>query len=254
MSTRVSEFFAGVRDEAPILLGTVPFGVIFGVIGRSLNVPPEIVMAMSSVVFAGSAQLIGVQLIGAGAPAAILWLTTGIVNLRHMLYSASLAPYLKDLSPLWKWMLSYLLTDEAYAVTIVRFLKQDQAPSPFRHYYLFGTELTLWSTWQLGTFFGVYYLGKTIQSDRVLDFSLAVTFIAMAIPMLKDRPMVGAAIVAGVVAVLGNALPYKLGLMVAAFAGIAAGLIFESINRTSRLDRIATQPLANSTTTPATKE
>jgi predicted branched-subunit amino acid permease len=227
MSTRVGEFLAGVKDEAPILLGTVPFAMIYGVIGRNGGVPPEVVMAMSSVVFAGSAQLIGVNLMIVNTPALVVWLTTAIVNMRHMLYSASLAQYLKHLSPMWKWVLSYLLTDEAYAVAISRYLRKDKVPSPYLHYYLLGAEFTLWSTWQIGTFFGVYILGEALRRDPVLEFSLALTFIAMTVPVLKSRPAMGAAVSAGIVAVVAHDLPYNLGLMAAALTGIVVGLLLE---------------------------
>ena len=90
---------AGARAEIPILFGAAPFGLIYGVLARGAGLPPLPAMAMSSVVFAGSAQFIGAGLIGAGAPGAVVVLTTLIVNLRHMLYSASLAPYLRRLSP-----------------------------------------------------------------------------------------------------------------------------------------------------------
>lgn len=231
MSTRLGEFLAGVKDEAPILLGTVPFGMIYGVIGRNGGVPPEIVMAMSSVVFAGSAQLIGANLMMINTPSLVVWLTTAVVNLRHMLYSASLSQYLKHLSPVWKWVLSYLLTDEAYAVAINHYLRKDREPSPYMHYYLLGAELILWSTWQIGTFVGVYILGEALQRNAVLEFSLALTFIAMTIPVLKSRPAVGAAVSAGIMAIVAHELPYKLGLMAAAFTGILVGLLLESIQK-----------------------
>ena len=123
-----SEFLAGVKAELPILLGVIPFGLIYGVLASGAGLPASLSLAMSSIVFAGSAQFIAAQLIGAGTPALVLILTTLVVNLRHMLYSASVAPYVKHLRPPWKWLLAYLLTDEAYAVTILHYQEADDAP------------------------------------------------------------------------------------------------------------------------------
>ena len=101
---------------------------------------------MSSIIFAGSAQFIAVQLVGAGTAGVVIVLVVFVVNLRHALYSASLAPYLKPLRPVWKWSLAYLLTDEAYAVAILHY-RQDSDPSE-KHWFFLGAGLAS------GGFFG----------------------------------------------------------------------------------------------------
>ena len=221
-----SEFIAGVKAELPILLGVIPFGMIYGVLAMSAGLPVGAAMAMSSIVFAGSAQFVGAQLIRLGTPGIVIVLTTFIVNLRHMLYSASIAPHLAHLSRKWKWLLAYLLTDEAYAVTITRY-NQVAADSANKHWYLLGAGLALWSTWQVSTAVGIF-LGAQVPSSWSLDFTLALTFIALVVPVLRDRPSMAAALSAGVIAVLAADLPYKLGLMIAAIGGIAIGLWVEA--------------------------
>ncbi len=119
--TATSEFLSGVKAELPILLGVAPFGMIYGALAIGSGLPVGMAQAMSAIVFAGSAQFIAAQLIGGGAPALVLLLTTFIVNIRHMLYSASIAPYFRPLRPAWKWLLAYLLTDEAFAVAIIHY-------------------------------------------------------------------------------------------------------------------------------------
>ena len=224
-----SEFIAGVRAELPIMLGVMPFGMIYGVLAMGAGLPVGAAMAMSSIVFAGSAQFVGVQLIRSGVPGIVIVFTTFIVNLRHMLYSASIAPHLAHLSPRWKWLLAYLLTDEAYAVAITRYNQAvaSSADSANRHWYLLGAGLTLWSIWQISTAVGIF-LGAQIPASWSLDFTLALTFIALVVPALRDRPSAAAALSAGVIAVLAADLPYKLGLMVAAIGGIAIGLWVEA--------------------------
>ncbi len=226
----------------PILLGVIPFGMIYGVLAMGAGLSVGAAMAMSSIVFAGSAQFVGVQLIRSGVPGMVIVFTTFVVNLRHMLYSASIAPHLAHLSRRWKWLLAYLLTDEAYAVAITRYNQAatSAADSANEHWYLLGAGLALWSTWQVSTAVGIF-LGAQVPSSWSLDFTLALTFIALVVPALHDRPSLAAALSAGIIAVLAADLPYKLGLMVAAIGGIAIGLWVEvrqpsSAHRRQRAD------------------
>lgn len=225
METARSEFFAGVRAELPLMVGVIPFGFIYGAVAVQVGVPASITQAMSSVIFGGSSQFLAAPLIAAGTPALILVLTVFFVNLRHILYSASIAPYLEHLSPLWKGLLAYLLTDEAYAVAIAHFQKQGDAQ--FRHWFLFGAGITLWTLWQISTAVGIL-IGAQVPPEWALDFVLPLTFIAIVVPMLKDRAYVAAALVAAVGGVFAFGLPYKLGYIVAALVAIAVGYTLEA--------------------------
>jgi len=225
---RRGELLAGCKDELPLLLGVVPFGMIYGVLALDSGLGPLASQAMSSVIFAGSAQFVVTQLVRESAPALVVVATVFVVNLRHALYSASVAPYVSHLPLRWKLSLAYLLTDEAYAVAGSRYARDAgvAAPSPYRHWYFLGAGFTLWASWQLSTAAGVF-LGAQVPRSWSLDFSLALTFIAIVFPTLRDLATAAAALGAGVVAVLAFGLPYKLGLIVAAAAGILAGLAVE---------------------------
>ncbi len=225
MSARTTEFWGGVRAQLPILLGTTPFGMIYGITATKAGLPIEVALGMSLFVFAGSSQFVAVGLFGEGAPGAIIVLTTLVVNLRHMLYSASLAPYLRHLNRVWKYLLAFLLTDEAYAVSITHYEAGTSVPArdTARHWFTLGAGLTLWVSWQLSTAAGVL-LGTQVPSRWGLDFTLALTFIALLVPTLKGRADVLAALVAGSVALATYGLPYNLGLILAALAGIGAGM------------------------------
>lgn len=223
------EFLAGVRAELPILLGVIPFGLIFGAVAVSAGLPASLAQAMSSVIFAGSAQFIAAELMAVGTPAVVLLVTTFIVNLRHLLYSASLAPHVNKLPLGWKMLLAYLLTDEAYAVTIIHY-NEARTPAVTRHWFFLGAGLALWTTWQATTAIGIF-LGASIPASWSLDFALALTFIGLVVPTLRDRPHVAAALTAGLVAVLAAAWPYKLGLIAAAVAGIVIGTAVERAGR-----------------------
>ncbi len=221
------ELGRGIQAELPITLGVIPFGMIYGVLAIAAGLPPSQAQAMSSIVFAGSAQFIAAQLIGAGTPATILLLTTFIVNLRHMLYSASLTAHVRHLSTPWRWLLAYLLTDEAYAVTILHYDDNEMQAARHKHFFFLGAGLTLWTTWQVSTAVGIF-LGAQVPASWSLDFTLALTFIGLVVPVLTDRPHAGAALLAGLVAVITYDFPFKLGLMAAALTGIAVGVWLEN--------------------------
>lgn len=223
---RTREFTAGVRAQIPLLLGVVPFGFIYGAVAVQSEVPASIAQALSAIIFAGSAQFIATPLIASATPGIVIVLTVFVVNLRHALYSASVAPYLKPLAPSWKAVLAYLLTDEAYAMAIVHYHAPGDPHN--KHWFFLGTGLTLWVSWQVSTAVGIF-VGAQIPSGWSLDFALPLTFIAIVVPMLKNRAYIVAALAAGGVGVLGVGLPYKLGLMLAALAGIVAGLAIERV-------------------------
>lgn len=218
--TPSSAFLLGVRALLPMHLGVAPFGVIYGVVALQSGIPPLAAFLMSSLVFAGSAQFLLAQLVGAGTPLLISVGAVGLINLRHALYSASVAPVLATLPRRWKLLLAYLLTDEAYAAAIPHLLKEPRSPQA--HWILFGAGFALWAGWQLATLAGVL-LGTQLPDGLDLDFALPLTFIAIVVPMIDRRAHVVAALVAGAVAVLLVALPYKTGLFAAALAGLAAG-------------------------------
>jgi len=221
MNSSSQEFLFGVRAELPILVGVVPFGMIYGILALSAGVDAAAAQAMSAIVFAGSAQFMTVQLAGIGAPAAVMIITGFVINLRHALYSASVAPYVRHLNPAWKSALAYLLTDEAYAVAITHY--QQEGELRHRHWYFLGAGLALWTSWQISTAVGVF-LGTQVPASWGLEFTLALTFIALVVPQIKDRPSLLAALTAGLVAVLAAGFPYRLSLLTAGLVGIVVGL------------------------------
>jgi 4-azaleucine resistance transporter AzlC len=228
-SPKTEELWWGIRSELPIALGVIPFGLIYGVLGVAVGMTPLQTLAMSSIVFAGSAQFIGAQLIGAATPMPVVWLTTLIVNIRHVLYSTTLGPDMQHLPRGWRFLLAYLLTDEAFATTAIHYADRER-PLTYKHWFFFGAGITLWSVWQTSTAVGIL-LGAQIPASWGLDFTLALTFIAIVIPSLKTRPNTAAALTAGIVAVLSFGLPYKLGLMLAALSGIVVGVVLENRRR-----------------------
>ena len=217
--SRRQEFWSGVRQELPLQLGVAPFGLVFGVLGLAAGLTPLQTILMSSIVFGGASQVVFAQLWGS-VPGPVVGASVSVINLRHMLYSASMAPYLRALPLRWRIPLAYLLTDEAYAVTINRLRHAPQGP--YQHYHLLGTGMLLWVCWQITTIIGVVF-GATIPPEWSLEFSIPLTFIAVVVPILRRRADFVACATAGVISVAGQSLPWKSWIILAALGGILAG-------------------------------
>jgi 4-azaleucine resistance transporter AzlC len=225
MHPKLAEFLAGCRDEAPLQLGVVPFGMLYGIGAIQAGMPVWVAQLASAVVFAGAAQLVIVQMLAVGAGALPIGLTSGLLNLRHMLYSMSIAEHVRHLPRRWRLLLAYLLTDEAYAVAILRYQvtpPPDDRPD-LRHWYFLGCGFTLWLTWQLSTAAGLLF-GASVPAGWDIDFAVPLTFIALLAMLMKERAGQAAALVAALAALAFAALPYKLGLVVAIVLGLVAGV------------------------------
>ena len=227
-STPRTEFLAGARDIVPLVVGAIPFGIIFGTLAQSGGLPFSATVGMSAFVFAGSAQFIALGLLAAGSSLPLIVLTTFVVNLRHLLYAASLVPHVRHLPQQWKVPIGFWLTDEAFMVGIHRYQQPDQ--SPYKHWYYIGAALTMYSSWQVCTWIGLT-AGRLVPNLAALglDFAMVATFIGMVVPYVRPRPMAATVITAGLMALVCHGLPHQLGLRVAAIAGVAAGVITSAI-------------------------
>ena len=216
------EFKAGVKDGLPVQLGILPFGVVFGVLGVESGLTPYQTFFMSSLLFAGTSQIIFAQLVALATPVIILLGSVAALNARHLLYSASISEYLRDKPLRWRIMLAYLLTDEAYAVSILRYRQKPH--NEMMHYHLLGSGILLWSVWQIATLIGVL-AGNAIPEELSLGFVIPLIFMAITLPLIKSRVEV-ATIGTSTACVFAFAhLPYNLWLLIAAIAGIAAGTL-----------------------------
>ena len=228
-----AEFWLGVRHELPLQLGVIPFGLVFGILGLASGLTGLQTILLSSILFGGASQVVFAQLWAAGVPPLVVGGSVGVVNLRHVLYSASMAQYLRHLPLRWRILLSYLLTDEAYAVSIKRF--QDGPHSPYQHYHLLGSGVTLWVAWQASTIAGVI-AGTTIPHSWSLSFAIPLTFIAVVAPSIRRRADLVACVVAATLSLLCQPLPWKSWIMVAACGGVAAGWLTHY--QTQKHDRV----------------
>ena len=225
------EFWHGVRDELPLMFGVVPFGLVFGVLGIESGLTPLQTVLLSSILFGGASQVVFAQLWAAGVPAFIVGSSVCVINVRHVLYSASVASYLLHLPLRWRVLLGYLLTDEAYAVSIRR-LSNGRA-GRFQHFHLLGSGALLWTGWQASTIAGVV-VGETIPESWSLSFAIPLTFIAVVAPIMRTRAEIATAITAGSLAIIGQPLPWNSWLVIAALGGIGTGWMVKHLNSTKR--------------------
>ncbi|MDE2131015.1 MAG: AzlC family ABC transporter permease [Betaproteobacteria bacterium] len=222
-ATPAREWLHGVRDTVPMLVGAAPFGLIFGTLAAGSGLSGAGAMAMSAFVFAGSAQFIALTLLAGGAGLLVIVFTTFVVNLRHLLYAATLLPHVARLPRRWRLPLAFWLTDETFAVVQHRYATPDGAPH--KHWYYLGSCLSMYLNWLAWTAAGVL-LGRGVPelSHLGLEFAMAATFTAMVVPMLRNRPTAVSAFAAAAVALAERGLPYKLALLLAALSGVAVGV------------------------------
>lgn len=220
-----SPFVEGILTQAPILVGVFPFGVIAGIAAIEAGLGSLQAYAASPIVFAGAAQLAMMDLIGRDAAPIVIVATALVINTRMAMYSAALAPTFRHLDPLRKAYGSYLLTDQGFAVSIVRFGSVEE-PLRERFAFYMGASLSLWLTWQVATIVGVV-VGAGVPEAWSLDFAIPLVFIALLFPAVKDRGTAIAAVVGAGAAIGLVGLPLNLGLLaataIAIVAGIAAG-------------------------------
>ncbi|WP_027189128.1 AzlC family ABC transporter permease [Paucidesulfovibrio longus] len=218
--SRRNEYMEGARALLPIVPGVLPFAAICGMAAVEAGMSVREAFGFAFLVNAGASQLAALHLMGRGAGFALVVLAVLVVNLRFTMYSASVAPYLQN-APTWaRWIGGFILSDQAFGVSVIR---MEQGAS---HRFYIGAALTMFASWHFGNAMGVL-LGSFVPASWELEFAVPLCFLALIFPALRDRPCAVAAVVGGVVAVFAASLPYNLGLMAGAFAGIGAGLLAE---------------------------
>lgn len=214
-----ARFIAGMRAQAPALVGMLPFGIVVGVASVAAGLTFVEGVALSVLSFSGVVQLVALQLYTSGAPYLIIVLTAIVVSLRLMMYSASLAPHLGRLTLREKLLTSYTLTDHGYALGMIDVAHHPDRPN--RQWYIMGTGVLAAAAWHVSVAAGML-VGTQVPASWGLDFAVPLSFLALLVPVLRDRPSWAAAVVGGGVAVLAYAMPMKLGLITAVIAGVGA--------------------------------
>lgn len=218
------DFFKGVKAVAPIIAGVIPFGLIYGVTAINAGLSEFAAISMSSIVFAGASQIALAKLLFDQAPMFVAIATVALINLRMAMYAASIGQHIRGDHFLLRIISSYLLTDQAYAVSIAKFSDETEPVHKIKYYL--GSALTMWTTWQISCIVGVL-LGKTLPKGLSLEFAIPLTFLALLGPFLKNKPFITTAIVSGILMIITHNLPYNAGFFVAVFGGIATGMVIK---------------------------
>ena len=228
MNDRLKTLSRGIIDVSPLMIPVVPFGIIYGVIGMDLGIGPYMTLGLSIIIFGGASQIVLLQLFSGGASSLVILSSVGAVNSRHVLYGAVLSEYLSGLKLLWKIILSYVMTDQAFAVSNNYFKKNNGDNN--QHYHLLGSGFTCWTIWQISTILGIV-LGSVIPEELGLSFTISLTFLALLINDFRKFKNIIVMLVSGLVATIGyNAIPFKAYIIVAALSALIVASLFALID------------------------
>lgn len=216
-----------MRSVAPMLVGVVPFGLVAGATPVAHGLSGWVAVGFSTIVFAGASQLAAIDVLADGGSAAVAVIAACTINLRLLLYGASLAPHLAHERLRRRIAAAYLLTDQAYAVSIDRWTRGE--PPERRLPFYLGAGGLLWVSWQVATLAGVA-LGNGVPDDLPLSFAIPLVFLVLLVPTFVSRPAVIAALAGGVAAVLtAEAGGGDLSILAGAVTGIVAGAVAEIV-------------------------
>lgn len=220
-----TEWRAGAVAVLPLLVGLVPFGLVAGAAPVEGGLGVWSAIGFSTVVFAGASQLAAIDVLVGGGSWVVAAIAACTINLRLLLYGASLAPHMARFSLRDRFLAAYVLTDQAYAVSIARWTS---GTSPSLAFY-FGGALLLWLSWQAATVIGA--LGGSLLSDDIpLEFAVPLVFLVLLVPAVTTKPAAAAMVAGGAAAVVALELgAVDVYILVGAVVGIAVGAFVEVI-------------------------
>ena len=226
--TKFSEFKNGCLQEIPLQLGVFPFGIAYGILGIEVGLTNIQTYLLSIIIFAGVSQIVFAQLFSTFTPSFMIVGTIGIVNLRHILYGVSLSSYLKKLSLKWRVILSYLITDEAFAISYKRF--SEEKKTKYMHFHLLGSGITLWISWQISTLIGIF-IGPSIPNSLNLEYVIPLSFIAIVVVSINTKIKLIIFIMSALLSILLRDLPWNLWIITSALISIIIGVLISNFRK-----------------------
>lgn len=226
--TKFSEFKNGCLQEIPLQLGVFPFGIAYGILGIEVGLTNIQTYLLSIIIFAGVSQIVFAQLFSTFTPSFMIVGTIGIVNLRHILYGVSLSSYLKKLSLKWRVILSYLITDEAFAISYKRF--SEEKKTKYMHFHLLGSGITLWISWQISTLIGIF-IGPSIPISLNLEYVIPLSFIAIVVVSINTKIKLIVFIMSALFSILLRDLPWNLWIITSALISIIIGVLISNFRK-----------------------
>jgi len=216
----------GVIDALPLFVPAIPFGLVIGLAITNTGMNPFVGWSGSWLIFGGAAQLTLITLLGGGVAVAAAVGTALVVNARHLMYSAALAPTFQRQPRWFRWFGPYLLVDQLFALATIRL---EDEPDAFRAYYLAAGAL-FWILWSVVVAVGLL-LGPVVPEEWNLEFAIPILFIGLLVLGIEHWPELVAALVGAGVTYLAARLPSRTGLLVGAFVGMIVGFAAERIRR-----------------------
>jgi predicted branched-subunit amino acid permease len=222
-------------DIVPLAIPAIPFGFVIGLAVTESAMPHWIAWLTAPLVFAGAAQLTMITLAGSASAWAIITAVL-VINTRHVMYSAALAPSFRH-QPTWmRWFAPFLMVDQVFALAA---LQQDRSPAEFRRYYL-TVAFALFAVWNTVIPLGML-VGPIVPDSWQLGFAPPVMFAGLTMFAIKRIPAGVAALVGGFVSLATVDLRDRLGIVIGALAGVLAGAIAEQlITQRANRDRAST--------------
>lgn len=209
-----------IIDVTPLSLAVIPWGILCGSLAIEAGLSAWQAQLMSLLIFAGAAQLSGINLIGAGTTLSGLLNSTAMISSRHLLYSAAYEKEIRHLSLPKRLVFAFLLTDEMFAVASA----YQEKHGVLNYRYAIVSGAAFYAVWNLATLVGVLSAKSIENIDKLgLDFAIAAIFIAMTVPRIKGFPLLVAVSTSGILAVWFELMQFKHGLMVAGLIGMAIG-------------------------------
>ncbi len=228
MYSKSKTFSKGAIDVLPLMIPVVPFGIIFGAIGIELGFGPYLTYATSIIIFSGASQIVMLQLLSAGASSLVAITSSSVISTRHLLYGAVVSQHLNQLSIYWKIVLSYLLTDQAFAVSNEYFKKN--ANNIFKHYHLVGSGFTLWFIWQLTTVIGIV-LGSIVPDELGLTFTIPLTFLALLVNFLRNINHLVVITLSGISSLIFFDAPFKSYIIISSIIALVGAAILIKLKK-----------------------
>nr|WP_255592444.1 AzlC family ABC transporter permease [Bordetella sp. BOR01] len=220
---RIAAFRQGVHAIVPALVATATWGLVTGVAMVKSGLTESMALAMTLLLYAGSAQLTSLPLIASGAPLWLIFMAGCVVNLRFIIFGAALHPYFRHLSWPRRLGLGYFTTDMGFVLFMPRFGDATERGTREQLWYFLGTIAPGWIVWQSSSIAGIY-LGTLVPSAWSLDFAAVLALLAITVPLANSKPMLISMLAAGLTAWVGQLLPLRLGLAAAVIVGILAGI------------------------------
>jgi len=228
MNNKLKILAKGIIDVSPLMIPVVPFGIIYGMIGMELGLSSYMTFGMSVIIFGGASQIVLLQLFSGGASSFVTITSVAAVNSRHLLYGAVFSQYLSHLKITWKIILSYILIDQAFAVSNTYFKKNKNEKN--KHYHLLGAGFTCWFIWQISTILGIV-LGSVVPDELGLSFTISLTFLALLINDFRNYKNIIVMLVSGMVATIGyTIIPFQGYIIIASLSALMIATLLTLID------------------------